>query len=77
MSIGEDGFTENSVKYFPKVYLCDPKKNKDCRKTICYEGGMLSKDYGECKYTTNPEYSKDRKAYIYDPETHEFVEVKK
>lgn len=34
-------------------YPCDPKKNKDCKKTACYEKG------GECRLTLNPEYAKE------------------
>ena len=74
----EDEFNEEATKYYPKVYLCDPKKNKDCPATICYAGGKLAgEDHGVCRYTRNPEYSKDGKAYFYDPDTNEFKEAKK
>lgn len=34
-------------------YICDPKKNKECAKTACYERGGL------CCLTLNPEYAKE------------------
>lgn len=34
----------------PKRYLCDPSKNKDCKKRGCYLRG------GFCRYTTKEEY---------------------
>lgn len=36
-----------------KGYICDPKKNKECAKTACYEKGGL------CCLTLNPEYAKE------------------
>lgn len=33
-------------------YLCDPEKNTECRKTMCFQKG------GPCKRTSNPEYAK-------------------
>lgn len=33
----------------PEIYWCDPKKNKDCRKTACQK---------ECFMTTKKEYAK-------------------
>ena len=36
-----------------KGYICDPKKNKECAKTACYERGGL------CCLTLNPEYAKE------------------
>ena len=33
-------------------YLCDPEKNTECRKTMCFQKGGL------CKKTSNPEYAK-------------------
>lgn len=33
------------------LFLCDPKKNTECRKTMCHMGG------GECHCTTRPEFS--------------------
>lgn len=38
-----------------KGYICDPKKNKECKKTACYEKGGL------CCLTLNPEYAKENK----------------
>ena len=38
-----------------KGYICDPKKNKECAKTACYERGGL------CCLTLNPEYAKEEK----------------
>lgn len=34
-------------------YICDPKKNKECAKTACYEKGGL------CCLTLNPEYARE------------------
>lgn len=34
----------------PKIYLCDPSKNKDCKKTGCYWNG------GDCRHTKKEEY---------------------
>ena len=34
-------------------YVCDPKKNKECAKTACYEKGGL------CCLTLNPEYARE------------------
>lgn len=76
MNIGEDGFTENSTKYYPKVYLCDPDKNHICAKTICYKNNKHP-EYGECRWSRNPENSIDGKTYIYDPDVNKVVEVKK
>lgn len=36
-----------------RAYPCDPKKNKDCKKTACYAKG------GPCSLTLNPEYAKE------------------
>jgi hypothetical protein len=33
-------------------YYCDPEKNTECRKTMCFRKG------GPCKRTSNPEYAK-------------------
>lgn len=38
----------------PYIYLCDPEKNKECKKTCCQK---------ECKLTIKREYSKDGKRY--------------
>lgn len=34
-----------------EVWLCDPRKNKDCRKTSCYLND------GPCRCTTRKEYA--------------------
>ena len=68
------GDSTDAVPYLPKVYLCDPKKNKNCKKTSCYKLNM-NPEYGQCKYTTDPECSADGKTYIYD--NGKYVEVKK
>lgn len=65
-----------AIPFYPKVYLCDPDKNTECRKTSCYHMNM-NPQYGVCKYTTHQEYSKDGKTYIYDPDINKVVEVKK
>ena len=35
-----------------KVYLCDPKKNTECKKTMCYK---INCD-NPCRHTTNKKY---------------------
>lgn len=45
------------------AYECDPKKNKECKKTFCYMIG------GECRMTTHKEYSTDGKPIFDDDET--------
>jgi len=37
---------------FEPMYLCDPEKNTECKKTSCQK---------ECKHTTNPKYKKEVK----------------
>lgn len=50
----------DKVDYNKKeLYKCDPNKNTSCSKTGCFYTVVL----GECKYTTNPEFSKDGIAY--------------
>ena len=40
----------------PTVYACDPKKNRECRKTGCvYNRNAVVK---QCSMTTNPAYAK-------------------
>ena len=39
---------------FRKLYLCDPSKNKECKKTDCGHLGT-----GKCFCTTNEEYQVD------------------
>lgn len=42
-----------------QLYKCEPTKNTTCDKTWCFYG----QNRGECKYTTNPEFSQDDIAY--------------
>ena len=35
-----------------KLYLCDPEKNKECKKTTCYK----ENPYGTCMLTTHKKY---------------------
>lgn len=59
----QDGYVALGIKQTPfrlkpepiKGYKCDPKKNKECKKTGCYERG------GPCKLTLNPEYAKEER----------------
>jgi hypothetical protein len=44
------------------LYKCDPIKNKDCPMTRCF----YTRCGGDCKLTTNPEYSIDGVAYTID-----------
>ena len=44
----------------PRVYKCDPKKNKNCKKTACQ---IL------CFYSLNPANSADGKVYKYNANT--------
>ena len=53
-------------------YLCDPKKNKNCRKTCCYADNRHP-EYGECKWTTDPKCSKDGKEYFYHSGHHKVI----
>lgn len=58
------------------VYLCDPKKNKNCSKITCYaEPHNRNLKYGVCKWSTHPEHSKDGKTYRYDENTGEVVPI--
>lgn len=41
---------ETQLNKLPKIYLCDPSKNKDCKKTGCYLNG------GDCRHTQKEEY---------------------
>ena len=68
------GDCTDAVPYSPKVYLCDPEKNKECKKVACYKHN-LTPQYGECKYTSNPACSLDGKTYIYD--NGKYTEVKR
>ena len=34
-----------------KLYLCDPQKNRDCKKTSCFI------NYGPCKFTKDKKYA--------------------
>jgi hypothetical protein len=54
------------------LYLCDPKKNKNCRKTSCYADNRHP-EYGECKWTTDPKCSKDGKEYFYHVGHHKVI----
>lgn len=38
---------------WPKTYLCDPRKNNNCPKTMCFMNG------GPCQETTREEYATD------------------
>lgn len=49
------------------IYKCDPKKNKDCRKTECQKS---------CFMTTHKEYSKDEKRYSWDAGGEKLIEWK-
>lgn len=42
-----DGSTSVNL---PDLYLCDPDKNTECKKTWCYRNG------GECIHTVHKEY---------------------
>lgn len=47
---------EEEIRHKPdfiKGYKCDPRKNKECKKTACYAKG------GPCSLTLNPEYAKE------------------
>ena len=59
-----------------KVYLCDPKKNKECTVPICYGRPNLHPDWGKCMYTKDPRYSKDGKTYHYNEKTGKYEEVR-
>ena len=40
-------------------YICDPEKNKECRKRNCRWNELV---IGKCKMTSNPEYAVRDKA---------------
>lgn len=40
------------MELFKPLYPCDPKKNVECKKDMCFMYG------GECRSTTDPEYAK-------------------
>lgn len=44
------------------LYKCDPLKNINCPRTHCFH----TRCGGDCKLTTNPEYSIDGIAYTID-----------
>jgi len=46
------------------VYICDPEKNRECRKTSCQD---------LCFMTSNREYSIDGIPIVFDKEAGEFV----
>lgn len=49
------GIMQTPFRQKPKPiegYICDPRKNKECRKTACYARG------GPCRITLNPEYAR-------------------
>lgn len=43
-----------------KFYLCDPDKNKECKKTMCYK----EKPAGMCMLTTHKKYRVTLLKYI-------------
>lgn len=49
-----------------KLYLCDPEKNKSCRKTACQT---------DCFHTSKKQYSKDGQVYHYNCRTRQ-IETK-
>lgn len=57
------------------LYLCDPNKNIECRKTCCYEHNLNPLN-GKCMYTRDKRFSKDGKTYFYNEKTME-IERKK
>jgi len=46
-------WTEEERKKYPFLYECDPEKNKECSKEICFISG------DSCKLTHLKEYSTD------------------
>ena len=71
---GVKDFLKNTTPHKDILYLCDPRKNKECRKTACYHNPRS--EYGLCQWTTDRRYSKDGKEYVYNEETGD-VERKK
>lgn len=57
-----------------RLYLCDPKKNKECKKTCCYEMNLNPLN-GECRYTLDPRFRKNGKVFRYNTKTHKIEEV--
>ena len=45
-----DSQDESTPVYLSELYLCDPDKNTECKKTACYRNG------GECIHTVHKEY---------------------
>ena len=45
-----DSQDESTPVYLSNLYLCDPDKNTECKKTACYRNG------GECIHTVHKEY---------------------
>lgn len=54
------------------LYLCDPKKNKECKRTCCYIDNRHP-EYGVCKWTHEKRYSKDGKEYYYHEGHHKVI----
>lgn len=50
LPMGDGKFMIAGFERVPKLYICDPEKNTECKKTACQQ---------ECKYTTNPAFKKD------------------
>ena len=75
MSLQEEMMDPTAQEVVQKLYLCDPKKNKECRKTCCYKMNMDPK-WGECKYTTKVEYRANGHVYAYDTESKRIKEIK-
>ena len=45
-----DSQDESTPVYLSDLYLCDPDKNTECKKTACYRNG------GECIHTVHEKY---------------------
>lgn len=45
-----DSHEDSTPIYFSDLYLCDPDKNTECKKTACYRNG------GECTHTVYKKY---------------------
>lgn len=39
------------------MYLCNPERAKDCRKTSCLYNAMLPASHRRCDRTSNPDYA--------------------
>lgn len=72
-----DEWMENTQPIQQKLYLCDPDKNPECRKTICYKRDLEYRPHGTCMYTTDPAKRKNGKVFFYNQETGRIEEVKK